>query len=97
MLDVLPVPGSLKLFFCSKFCMFLFPNFCGLVGKMPISVIDMPLIASPKDLFRVLKGHLSHAKRPLLGKSRSTIRSSKGVVWVCKTIPFISYGVIEEG
>ena len=57
----------------------------------------MPLIASPNDLFRVLKGHLSHAKRPLLGKPRSTIRSSKDVVWVCKTIPLISYGVIEEG
>ena len=56
----------------------------------------MPLIASPKDLFHVLKGHLSHAKRPLLGKPRSTIRSSKDVVWVCKTIPLISYGVIEE-
>lgn len=57
----------------------------------------MPLIASPKDLFHVLKGHLSHAKRPLLGKSRSTIRSSKGVVWVSKTISFNFYGVIEEG
>ncbi len=77
--------------------MFLFPNSSGLAGKMLISVIDMPLIASPKDLFHVLKGHLSHAKRPLLGKSRSTIRSSKDVVWVCKTIPFIFNGVIEEG
>ena len=57
----------------------------------------MPLIASPKDLFHVLKGHLSHAKRPLLGRSRTTIRSSKDVVWVCKTVPFIFYGVIEEG
>lgn len=77
--------------------MFLCPNFWGLVDEMTISVIDMPLIASPKDLFHVLKGHLSHAKRPLLGKSRSTIHSSKDVVWACKTISFISYGVIEEG